>query len=59
LLEALFFTTVQLSYETLAADLSIPIGSIGPGRARCLERLRIEILQLEQADYLAPLISAD
>ena len=28
------------TYEELAAALDIPIGSIGPTRARCLERLR-------------------
>jgi RNA polymerase sigma factor (sigma-70 family) len=29
------------SYETLAAALEMPIGSIGPTRQRCLERLRV------------------
>ena len=28
------------SYEEIAAALDMPIGSIGPTRARCLERLR-------------------
>ena len=28
------------SYEEIARELDMPIGSIGPTRARCLERLR-------------------
>jgi hypothetical protein len=28
------------SYQQVAASLQIPIGSIGPTRARCLSRLR-------------------
>lgn len=30
----------ELSYAEISATLDIPIGSIGPTRARCLERLR-------------------
>jgi RNA polymerase sigma factor (sigma-70 family) len=30
----------QLSYEHISAALGIPVGSIGPTRARCMERLR-------------------
>ena len=29
-----------LSYARISATLSMPVGSIGPQRARCLERLR-------------------
>jgi RNA polymerase sigma factor (sigma-70 family) len=29
-----------LSYERIGADLSVPIGSIGPTRGRCVRRLR-------------------
>jgi DNA-directed RNA polymerase specialized sigma24 family protein len=29
-----------LSYQEVAASLQMPIGSIGPTRARCLSRLR-------------------
>jgi DNA-directed RNA polymerase specialized sigma24 family protein len=29
-----------LSYAEIAARLGIPIGSVGPTRARCLDRLR-------------------
>lgn len=31
------------SYAEVAAALAIPVGSIGPTRARCLERLRAEL----------------
>lgn len=40
----------RLSYEEIAAALEMPIGSIGPTRARALERLRRE---LERAGALA------
>jgi len=43
LLEALYLTG-ELSYADIASDLGIPIGSIGPTRARCLERLRTILL---------------
>jgi hypothetical protein len=33
------------SYEEVSAALDMPIGSIGPTRARCLERLRREALR--------------
>jgi RNA polymerase sigma factor (sigma-70 family) len=33
------------SYEDIGAALDMPIGSIGPTRARCLERLRREALR--------------
>jgi hypothetical protein len=29
-----------VSYAEISATLQIPVGSIGPQRARCLERLR-------------------
>lgn len=47
LLEALFFAATQPSYEVLAAQFEVTVGSIGPNRARCLEKLRVEILRLE------------
>lgn len=37
---ALLMHDPPLSYATISADLSIPIGSIGPSRARCLDQLR-------------------
>ena len=30
------------SYDTIAATLGVPIGSIGPTRSHCLERLRAD-----------------
>lgn len=40
LLLALYFDPGQPSYAEVADRLGMPIGSIGPTRARCLERLR-------------------
>lgn len=40
LLTALYLDTTEPSYAEVAAHLGRPIGSIGPTRARCLERLR-------------------
>lgn len=40
LLVALFFDPGEPSYAEVAARLAIPVGSIGPTRARCLEYLR-------------------
>ena len=37
------------SYEEIGASLEMPIGSIGPTRARALERLRREIPDTDQA----------
>jgi RNA polymerase sigma factor (sigma-70 family) len=35
------------SYADVAAALDIPIGSIGPTRGRCVEKLRVELLAAE------------
>lgn len=40
LLLALYFDPRQPSYAEVADRLGMPVGSIGPTRARCLERLR-------------------
>lgn len=40
LLELLFYSETPLSYAQIAATLSVPDGSVGPTRARCLQRLR-------------------
>jgi len=40
LLLALYFKPERSSYAEVAARLDMPIGSIGPSRARCLKRLR-------------------
>jgi DNA-directed RNA polymerase specialized sigma24 family protein len=38
-------TSPPPSYAEVAAALDLPIGSIGPTRARCLERLRRELAE--------------
>ncbi|MBE2220401.1 MAG: sigma-70 family RNA polymerase sigma factor [Anaerolineae bacterium] len=48
LLTALFLTEPAPSYEEIATQFDIPIGSIGPYRARCLKKLRLALVQLEQ-----------
>lgn len=40
LLLALYFDAEQPSYEQVADQLKMPIGSIGPTRARCLEQMK-------------------
>ena len=40
LLTLLFYRTDPASYAEVAATLGIPLGSIGPIRARCLKKLR-------------------
>lgn len=40
LLRRLYLSDADPSYEVVAAELDIPVGSIGPTRARCLEKLR-------------------
>ena len=44
LLKELYAADVPLSYQELAVKFALPIGSIGPTRARCLQNLR-KILQ--------------
>ncbi|HVG93908.1 MAG TPA: sigma-70 family RNA polymerase sigma factor [Planctomycetota bacterium] len=43
LLDALYFSPGEPSYDGVAARLGIPRGSIGPTRRRCLEALRREV----------------
>lgn len=40
LLTALYYSDPPLSYDEVTEKFGIPFGSIGPTRARCLERLR-------------------
>lgn len=40
LLTQLYYQTEQLTYAEIAARSGVPVGSIGPSRARCLEKLR-------------------
>lgn len=41
------------SYQEISAALGLPIGSIGPTRARSLERLRRELLRTQVRDVMA------
>jgi RNA polymerase sigma factor (sigma-70 family) len=49
LLEALYYEDPAPSYSELSQRLGVPVGSLGPTRARCLERLRdhFEVLRSE------------
>ena len=40
LLHSLYYSITQPSYAEIAEKLNLPIGSIGPTRARCLQKLR-------------------
>lgn len=46
LLEALFYCTQEPSYEDIARDLRMPIGSIGPTRTRCFKKLETALKRL-------------
>ena len=48
LLRALYFRRAEGNYDAIATELGIPIGSIGPTRARCLRKLE-EILRADPA----------
>lgn len=50
LLEALYFEDPAPSYEELGARLGRPVGSLGPTRARCLEKLRRLVVRPPEAD---------
>lgn len=50
LLKWLFFDASSPSYDDIAEKLDIPKGSIGPTRSRCLDKLRQEIVKLEQLE---------
>lgn len=47
LLLALYFDAEQPSYAQIADRLKMPIGSIGPTRARCLEQMRQSLYTVE------------
>jgi DNA-directed RNA polymerase specialized sigma24 family protein len=36
----LYLSPEEKSYEQIAAELGIPVASVGPTRVRCLEKLR-------------------
>ena len=44
LLSALYLEDPRPSYEEISSRVKTPIGSIGPTRARCLEKLKRELL---------------
>jgi RNA polymerase sigma factor (sigma-70 family) len=49
LLRALYFSDGEPSYEDVAATLAVPVGSIGPTRARCLTALRERLDRLNRS----------
>lgn len=58
LLLTLYFDAEQPSYAQVADHLKIPVGSIGPTRARCLEQMRQSLRTVESpsaAHKLQPL----
>lgn len=46
LLTLLYTTEEPLSYQELSVKFALPVGSIGPTRARCLQSLRIILQEL-------------
>ena len=50
LLQALYFSEEEPSYADVAQRLGIPIGSIGPTRARCLSAMREALERLDRGD---------
>lgn len=59
LLLALYFDADQSSYAQVADRLNLPVGSIGPTRARCLEHMRQSMRAVEApsvAHKLQPLV---
>jgi RNA polymerase sigma factor (sigma-70 family) len=46
LLEAMFFDSTRPDYETIAKKLNMRMGSIGPTRARCFNKLQKILTQL-------------
>lgn len=49
LLLALYFAPEPRPYTEVAAELGLPVGSIGPTRGRCLDKLRIILTDLDPA----------
>src|SRR5262245_42743762 len=47
LLLALYFDAEQPSYAQVADHLNLPVGSIGPTRARCLEQMKQRLSTIE------------
>src|SRR3954447_1177367 len=47
LLTALYFSEETPAYSAIAEEFDIPVGSVGPTRARCLEKLRVFLEDLQ------------
>ena len=39
-MELLYLTEGERTYEQIAAELGMPVSSIGPTRSRCLKKLK-------------------
>ncbi|MBI5837023.1 MAG: sigma-70 family RNA polymerase sigma factor [Candidatus Eisenbacteria bacterium] len=50
LLEALYYEEPTPSYADLSRRLGVPIGSLGPTRARCFDRMRAALAALASGD---------
>jgi RNA polymerase sigma factor (sigma-70 family) len=48
LLWHLFYDPAQPPYTQIAANLGMPVASIGPNRTRCLEKLRVRLKKLPE-----------
>ena len=46
LIDLLFFSPGGITYQEISERLGIPVGSIGPTRGRCLEKLKRHLLEL-------------
>ena len=53
LLLALYFDAEPPSYVQIADNLKLPVGSIGPTRARCLEQMKRNLQTVESATAVA------
>lgn len=58
LLLSLYFDSDQPSYAQVAARLKMPVGSIGPTRARCLEQMK-QRLEIVDAPRVVPALQRD
>lgn len=54
LLTALFLRSGEVSYEAIARELGMKVGSIGPTRTRCFEKLEKILLELGFASSTEP-----
>ncbi|MFO0838766.1 MAG: sigma-70 family RNA polymerase sigma factor [Phycisphaerae bacterium] len=52
LLRALFMSAESPSYTTIATELGIPVGSIGPTRARCFRKMQDVLRSLNDGNDL-------